>query len=93
VAALTHLSLDVLHRLMRLFMEHRTDVLPVVERGRVVGQIDRLTIVEALSEIKPEGYSLSVKPPESANELLRRLDNGGGQSLPTINSNFEFNAL
>ncbi len=70
----THLSIDILHRLMRLFMEHKTDVLPVVERGRIVGQLDRLALVEALSEIRPEGYSLTIQEAESADDLLRRLD-------------------
>lgn len=78
---------------MRLFMEHRTDVLPIVERGRITGEIDRLAIMEALSEIRPEGYMLQIKPAESADELLRRLDAAGLQTLATINRNFEFNAL
>ena len=44
----THLSIEILHRLMRLFMEHKTDVLPVVERGRIVGQLERVfeTVLE-----------------------------------------------
>ena len=78
---------------MRLFMEHKTDVLPVVERGRIVGEIDRLAIMEALSEIRPEGYMLAIKPAESADELLRRVDAAGLDNLATINRNFEFNAL
>lgn len=78
---------------MRLFMEHKTDVLPVVERGRIVGEIDRLAIMEALSEIRPEGYMLAMKPPESADEFLRRLDAAGSDTLATINRNFEFNAV
>lgn len=78
---------------MRLFMEHKTDVLPIVERGRITGEIDRLAIMEALSEIRPEGYMLQIKPAESADELLRRLDAAGLQTLATINRNFEFNAL
>ena len=78
---------------MRLFMEHKTDVLPVVERGRIVGQLDRLALVEALSEIRPEGYTLSIQEAESADELLRRLDHEGAQGLATINRNFEFNAV
>lgn len=78
---------------MRLFMEHKTDVLPVVERGRIVGEIDRLAIMEALSEIRPEGYMLAMKPPESADEFLRRLDAAGTDTLATINRNFEFNAV
>lgn len=89
----THLSIDILHRLMRLFMEHKTDVLPVVERGRIVGQLDRLALVEALSEIRPEGYTLTVQEAESADELLRRLDQEGASGLATINRNFEFNAV
>lgn len=89
----THLSVDVLHRLMRLFMEHKTDVLPVVERGRIVGQVDRQTLVEALSEITPEGCTLAVHESEPADALLRRLDNEGSQGLATINRNFEFNAV
>jgi hypothetical protein len=78
---------------MRIFIEHKADVLPVVERGRIVGQLDRLSIMEALSEIRPEGYLLTLKPAESAEELLRRLDNTGSDALPTINRAFEFNAL
>jgi len=78
---------------MRLFMEHKTDVLPVVERGRLVGEIDRLAIMEALSEIRPEGYTLTIRPPESADDLLRRLDAAGADSLATINRHFEFNAV
>gem|GEM_PF-6842620 len=89
----THLSIDILHRLMRLFMEHKTDVLPVVERGRIVGQLDRLALVEALSEIRPEGYSLTIQEAESADDLLRRLDQEGAAGLATINRNFEFNAV
>ncbi|MFO1470875.1 MAG: helix-turn-helix domain-containing protein [Turneriella sp.] len=88
-----HLSIEILHRLMRLFMEHKTDVLPVVERGRIVGQLDRLALVEALSEIRPEGYTLTVQEAESADELLRRLDQEGASGLATINRNFEFNAV
>lgn len=78
---------------MRLFMEHKTDVLPVVERGRIVGQVDRQTLVEALSEITPEGCTLAVHESEPADALLRRLDNEGTQGLATINRNFEFNAV
>lgn len=78
---------------MRLFMEHKTDVLPVVERGRIVGQLDRLALVEALSEIRPEGYTLTIQEAESADELLRRLDHEGAAGLATINRNFEFNAV
>ncbi|MBS0617015.1 MAG: hypothetical protein JSR44_02445, partial [Spirochaetes bacterium] len=89
----THLKGDVLHRLMRLFMEHKTDVLPVVERGRIVGQIDRQALYEALSEIRPEGYVLTVKHADSADALLRRLDASGHQNLATVNRQFEFNAL
>ncbi len=74
-------------------MEHKTDVLPVVERGRIIGQVDRLAIMEALSEIRPEGYTLTMHDAESADELLRRLDNDGMQGLATINRNFEFNAV
>ena len=74
-------------------MEHKTDVLPVVERGRIVGQLDRLALVEALSEIRPEGYTLTVQEAESADELLRRLDHEGAAGLATINRNFEFNAV
>jgi len=78
---------------MRLFMEHKTDVLPVVERGRIVGQIDRQALYEALSEIRPEGYVLTVKNADAADELLRRLDASGNASLATVNRQFEFNAL
>ncbi len=74
-------------------MEHKTDVLPVIERGRIVGEIDRLAIMEALSEIRPEGYMLEIKPPGSADDFLRRLDAAGADTLATINRNFEFNAL
>jgi len=78
---------------MRLFMEHKSDVLPVVERGRIIGQIDRLAIMEALSEIRPEGYALSIQNAETTEQLLRRLDNDNLPGLATINRNFEFNAL
>lgn len=78
---------------MRIFMEHKTDVLPVVERGRIVGAIDRSAIMEALSEIRSGGYELPIGPAESADELLRRLDATAADTLATINRNFEFNAL
>lgn len=74
-------------------MEHKTDVLPVVERGRIVGQIDRLAIMEALSEIRPDGYVLAMKEPDSTDDLLRRLDADGLSGLATVNRNFEFNAV
>ncbi|MCS6971429.1 MAG: hypothetical protein NZL89_00250 [Leptospiraceae bacterium] len=78
---------------MRIFIEHQADVLPVVERGRIVAQIDRAQLIEALSEIRPEGYPLVLAEPESAEALLRRLDHSGQEKLPTINRAFEFNAL
>ncbi|WP_041948215.1 helix-turn-helix domain-containing protein [Turneriella parva] len=87
------LNADVLHRLMRIFMEYKTDILPVVERGRIVGQIDRLSLIEALSEIKAEGAYLAMQPAETSEELLRRLDESGGDGLATVNRQFEFNAL
>jgi len=87
------LNADVLHRLMRIFMEYKTDVLPVVERGRIVGQIDRLSLIEALSEIKAEGAYLTLQTPDSSEELLKRLDESGSDGLATVNRQFEFNAL
>ncbi|MBV6494692.1 MAG: hypothetical protein LDLANPLL_02729 [Turneriella sp.] len=78
---------------MRIFMEHQTDVLPVVERGRIIGQIDRAQLIEALSEIRPEGCSLTIKPPDSTDTLLKRLDDSKSDTLATINRNYEFNAL
>lgn len=87
------LNADVLHRLMRIFMEYKTDVLPVIERGRIVGQIDRLSLIEALSEIKAEGASLVLQPADSSEELLRRLDEIGGDGIATVNRQFEFNAV
>ncbi|AFM10840.1 helix-turn-helix Fis-type [Turneriella parva DSM 21527] len=78
---------------MRIFMEYKTDILPVVERGRIVGQIDRLSLIEALSEIKAEGAYLAMQPAETSEELLRRLDESGGDGLATVNRQFEFNAL
>lgn len=74
-------------------MEHPTDVLPVVEKGQIVGQLDRGSLMEALSEIKPEGHLLTIKPAESADILLRRLDDTETTQIPTVNNNFEFNAL
>ncbi len=87
------LNADILHRLMRTFMEYKTDVLPVVERGRIVGQIDRLALIEALSEIKAEGALLTMKPAESSEELLRRLDESRSNGIATVNRQFEFNAV
>lgn len=78
---------------MRTFMEYKTDVLPVVERGRIVGQIDRLTLIEALSEIKAEGAYLAMKPAESAEDLLRRLDENRSDGIATVNRKLEFNAV
>ncbi len=78
---------------MRIFIEHKADILPVVERGRIVGQLDRLSIMEALSEIRPEGCLLALKELESTDELLRRLDSSESGALPTVNRAFEFNAL
>jgi hypothetical protein len=78
---------------MRIFIEYKADILPVVERGRIVGQLDRLSIMEALSEIRPEGCTLALKKAESTDELLRRLDNSEIGGLPTVNRAFEFNAL
>ena len=89
----TLLNVDTLHRLMRIFIEHKADILPVVERGRIVGQLDRMSIMEALSEIRPEGCLLAIKPAESTEDLLRRLDSSGAGGLPTVNRAFEFNAL
>ncbi|GAB4434245.1 MAG: hypothetical protein OHK0011_17340 [Turneriella sp.] len=89
----TLLNVDTLHRLMRIFIEHKADILPVVERGRIVGQLDRLSIMEALSEIRPEGCLLALKAAESTEDLLRRLDNSEAGGLPTVNRAFEFNAL
>jgi hypothetical protein len=93
VSESTLLNVDTLHRLMRIFIEHKADILPVVERGRIVGQLDRMSIMEALSEIRPEGCRLAIKAAESAEDLLRRLDNSGAAGLPTVNRAFEFNAL
>lgn len=78
---------------MRIFIEHKADILPVVERGRIVGQLDRAAIIEALSEIKPEGCHVTLSVPESTEALLRRLDKAENGSLPTLNRQFEFNAL
>jgi hypothetical protein len=78
---------------MRIFIEHKADILPVVERGRIVGQLDRMSIMEALSEIRPEGCVLTLKPAESTEDLLRRLDSSEAGGLPTINRAYEFNAL
>lgn len=74
-------------------MEHQTDVLPVVEKGQIIGQLDRGSLMEALSEIKPEGHLLTIKPAENADLLLKRLDDAGINQIPTVNNNFEFNAL
>jgi hypothetical protein len=93
VSAPDLLNADVLHRLMRTFMEYKTDVLPVVERGRIVGQIDRLTLIEALSEIKAEGAYLAMKPAESSEDLLRRLDENHSDGIATVNRQLEFNAV
>lgn len=89
----TLLNVDTLHRLMRIFIEHKAEILPVVERGRIIGQIDRLSIMEALSEIRPEGCLLAIKAAESTEDLLRRLDASEAEGLPTVNRAFEFNAL
>ncbi|HMY10794.1 MAG TPA: helix-turn-helix domain-containing protein [Turneriella sp.] len=78
---------------MRIFIEHKADILPVVERGRIVGQLDRMSIMEALSEIRPEGCLLALKEAESTEELLRRLDSSEAGGLPTVNRAYEFNAL
>jgi hypothetical protein len=93
VSESTLLNVDTLHRLMRIFIEHKADILPVVERGRIVGQLDRMSIMEALSEIRPEGCVLALKPAESTENLLRRLDNSEAGGLPTVNRAYEFNAL
>lgn len=78
---------------MRIFIEHKADILPVVERGRIVGQLDRLSIMEALSEIRPEGCLLALKTAEGTEDLLRRLDAAEPGGLPTLNRALKFNAL
>jgi hypothetical protein len=93
VSESTLLNVDTLHRLMRIFIEHKADILPVVERGRIVGQLDRMSIMEALSEIRPEGCLLALKAAENTEDLLRRLDSSEAGGLPTVNRAFEFNAL
>ncbi|HRP69499.1 MAG TPA: helix-turn-helix domain-containing protein [Turneriella sp.] len=78
---------------MRFFMEYQADILPVVEQGRIVGQIDRDQLIEAMSEFRPEGCSVTIKDAESTDELLKYLDSSGQESMVTINRNFDFNAL
>jgi len=74
-------------------MEHKTDTLVVVERGRIVGELGKLGIIEALAETRPEGHHLAITPPPSVDELLKRLDASGLSGLATVTQNFEFNAI
>lgn len=68
-------------------------MLLVVASGRIIGQLDRLSIMEALSEIRPEGYALSMKPAEDADALLKQMDAAGLAGLATVTAQYEFNAV